>query len=151
CRVRMGHDWVSRRHARVRLDRGRVRLRDLGSTNGTLLNDRALPAAEVEARHGDRLQIGPYLFSFDLGTSPDGLIPRDEDILDWLGPGPLDDMEPSSEDATAHDLTTQVEALKVEVIQETLVVTPSDAHLVDDSTLDPLRDRLLALLERPTP
>lgn len=48
---------VSREHARVRREGRRVVLIDLGSTNGTLLNDERV-LAPVELRDGDRVSIG---------------------------------------------------------------------------------------------
>ena len=54
---------VSREHACVRREGWRVILEDLGSTNGTFLNDeRAL--TPVELRDGDRIEIGdvPLIF-----------------------------------------------------------------------------------------
>jgi diguanylate cyclase (GGDEF)-like protein len=47
----------------VRLAQGRVTLEDLGSRNGTYLNDRALQGP-VELRSGDRFQLGNVHFKF---------------------------------------------------------------------------------------
>lgn len=60
---------VSRRHARVELVDGRVLVDDLGSTNGTWLNDRRI--AEVTELHdGDRLRLGQIrLRYFDPSTA----------------------------------------------------------------------------------
>ncbi len=61
---------VSRRH--VTLDRtpeGYV-LRDVGSLNGTYLNQQRVDEAALH--HGDELQIGRYRLSFVLGTGPGG-------------------------------------------------------------------------------
>ena len=51
---------VSRHHATISSDpRGVVRLTDLGSTNGTYLNDRCLAAhASVRIKDGDRIRLG---------------------------------------------------------------------------------------------
>ena len=65
CRVRLDHESVSRRHCQIWFD-GRVfRLRDMGSTNGTLLNDAVVDEAEL--RHGDRLQVGRTVLRFIVG------------------------------------------------------------------------------------
>jgi pSer/pThr/pTyr-binding forkhead associated (FHA) protein len=42
---------------------------DLGSTNGTYLNDQAV-MGEQEAQNGDRLKIGPLLFDVCIETAP---------------------------------------------------------------------------------
>jgi diguanylate cyclase (GGDEF)-like protein len=54
---------LSRNHARLRFEGGRVRLEDLGSRNGTFVNDRAVRGA-AELRSGDRFQVGAVHFKF---------------------------------------------------------------------------------------
>lgn len=51
---------VSRHHARIWVEEGRVRLEDLGSTNGTRLNGELIHGP-VEVRTGDRLAIGGHV------------------------------------------------------------------------------------------
>ncbi|MEO5367260.1 MAG: FHA domain-containing protein [Magnetococcus sp. WYHC-3] len=55
---------LSRRHARLHLSsEGDITLEDLGSTNGTSLNDRLLEKGEgVSVVAGDRLRFGRFLF-----------------------------------------------------------------------------------------
>ena len=48
--------FLSRKHARMFLRDGRLFVEDLGSRNGTLLNDRVVEGAE-EARAGDRVKV----------------------------------------------------------------------------------------------
>jgi len=54
---------VSREHARVRREGWRVILEDLGSTNGTFLNDERV-LTSVELQDGDRITIGDVTFVF---------------------------------------------------------------------------------------
>ena len=49
---------VSRRHARLDLVRGVVYLADLGSSNGTFLNGKALSDESIEVRPGDDVDVG---------------------------------------------------------------------------------------------
>ncbi|HYQ01552.1 MAG TPA: GGDEF domain-containing protein [Polyangiaceae bacterium] len=56
-------DGVSRRHARIERRSDRLVVMDVGSTNGTLLNDAELSGI-VELRTGDRLQVGPTIFKY---------------------------------------------------------------------------------------
>jgi pSer/pThr/pTyr-binding forkhead associated (FHA) protein len=55
---------VSREHARVRREGWRVILEDLGSTNGTFLNDERV-LTSMELHDGDRITIGDVTFVFN--------------------------------------------------------------------------------------
>jgi anti-anti-sigma factor len=152
CRVRLNDNSISRRHATVRRRDGRVLLRDLGSRNGTLLNDRLIQDEEVEVRHGDRLRIGSRDFTFALDAAPSGECPPDEDeILSWLGLGGDEGAGQGAELATLHDSEARPGTVRCEVIEGVLVVTPFDSQLVDEASLEPLRAELLSVLERPLP
>jgi two-component system, cell cycle response regulator len=56
-------DGVSRRHARIEWRSDRLVIMDVGSTNGTLLNDAELSGI-VELSTGDRIQVGPTIFKY---------------------------------------------------------------------------------------
>src|SRR5689334_13041650 len=53
---------VSRQHARVRNDKGRWVLTDLGGRNGTLVNGRLV--GEVTLEHLDEIRVGDAFFKF---------------------------------------------------------------------------------------
>ena len=55
---------LSRSHARLRFAGNRVVLEDLGSRNGTFVNDRQVQGGPVELRSGDRFQVGSVHFKF---------------------------------------------------------------------------------------
>lgn len=56
------YDSVSRHHAEIRSDGARVLVRDLGSTNGTFVNDHRLdPYTDREVRSGDVLRFASTL------------------------------------------------------------------------------------------
>jgi serine/threonine protein kinase len=60
--------YVSRQHARILSDAGGYFLEDLGSANGTFLNDRRLPGGvPTRLRNGDRVRIGKVQCNFTLG------------------------------------------------------------------------------------
>jgi len=54
---------LSRTHARLRFAGGRVSIEDLGSRNGTFVNDRSV-RGNVELKSGDRFQLGAVHFKF---------------------------------------------------------------------------------------
>ncbi|MGX4731863.1 FHA domain-containing protein [Kitasatospora griseola] len=59
--LRLGDATVSRRHAELRFEGGDWMLYDLGSSNGTYVNDRRLAGSTV-VRPGDRLRFGRLAF-----------------------------------------------------------------------------------------
>jgi pSer/pThr/pTyr-binding forkhead associated (FHA) protein len=54
---------VSRRHARISLDADGVVIEDLGSKNGTYVNDRRV-SEPTPVANGDQVRIGSLLFTF---------------------------------------------------------------------------------------
>ncbi len=54
--IKLGDDGVSRKHARVVVDGAAVRIEDLGSSNGTLVNGAKVDMQQL--RDGDKIQIG---------------------------------------------------------------------------------------------
>jgi len=61
CELRYENRTVSRRHAAILVRQGRVLVCDLGSRNGTFVNEVPV-TGEREVRHDDRLRIGPLEF-----------------------------------------------------------------------------------------
>jgi hypothetical protein len=62
--IRLNDPYASSRHARVLLQGGVVVLEDLGSTNGTYLNEELL-AGVAPLHHGDRVRIGDSEFTYE--------------------------------------------------------------------------------------
>lgn len=68
--IQIPHDGVSRRHAEiVRAPDGALMLRDLGSTNGTIVN--GAPTQSHRLANGDRIQIGTVELEYRLATEPE--------------------------------------------------------------------------------
>lgn len=66
CDLVIDHRSVSKRHAAFRWDgkQGKCTVKDLGSTNGTYLNDSAIGQREVALRDGDIVSFGEVQFWF---------------------------------------------------------------------------------------
>jgi pSer/pThr/pTyr-binding forkhead associated (FHA) protein len=62
--VRLATSEVSRRHCAIRLRDGVVSVEDLGSRNGTQINDVTI-TKRTRLKSGDILRIGPMLFQFE--------------------------------------------------------------------------------------
>ena len=63
--IPLDDDAVSRRHARIAWTGSGYQVRDLGSTNGTYVNDQ--PVQEQTLRDGDQIKIGRSIFKFIFG------------------------------------------------------------------------------------
>ena len=62
CDVQLDQESVSRNHARINRQRATYVIRDLGSTNGTYVNDELVD--EVVLRDGDQIKVGRTIFKF---------------------------------------------------------------------------------------
>lgn len=62
--IRLNDGGVSRQHATIRRDGHLFWLSDLGSANGSFVNDVAVTTARA-LRHGDRIQLGTCVFTFE--------------------------------------------------------------------------------------
>jgi len=70
---------VSRRHCELNVEMGRLKIRDLGSRNGTYLNGQRVDQAEVAP--GDKIKIGPVVFAVQIDNQPAELSTLDSVIL----------------------------------------------------------------------
>lgn len=61
--IQIDHDSVSRQHVKVTVEEGRVSIEDVGSTNGTFLNDASLDG-KVGLRNNDLIKVGRTVFKF---------------------------------------------------------------------------------------
>lgn len=66
---------VSRRHCQLSFDGKTLKIRDLGSHNGTILNGQRVDESVVNA--GDALKIGPLAFIFQIDDKPESIVHPD--------------------------------------------------------------------------
>ena len=60
--LEFGDSTMSREHAAFEVVDDSMRLRDLGSTNGILVN--GAPVLSAKLKHGDRIELGEHTFQF---------------------------------------------------------------------------------------
>ncbi len=86
CALRANSDAISRRHCAIVRMNGRVTVRDLGSRNGTFVNDERIEK-EVPLSVGDELRVGPLKFRIaaaskapaaDAPSAPSGEQPKSQ-------------------------------------------------------------------------
>jgi diguanylate cyclase (GGDEF)-like protein len=73
CELQIDNPAISRRHAELEVSEERVTLRDLGSVNGSFVNDRRL-RGPVVLKDGDLLRLGKELLKFYDRHSLDALL-----------------------------------------------------------------------------
>jgi pSer/pThr/pTyr-binding forkhead associated (FHA) protein len=66
CQIQIDQESVSRNHCRIWFTGSGFLVRDLGSTNGTYVND-DLVEEEGRLRHGDQLKVGRTILKFIVG------------------------------------------------------------------------------------
>ncbi len=84
----LGHSLVSRQHCQLFEDGGRLKLRDLGSLNGTIKNGARI-TDETVLEPGDRFTVGPVTFEAVYGVMPrretsDSATSNSDDFSDTL-------------------------------------------------------------------
>jgi pSer/pThr/pTyr-binding forkhead associated (FHA) protein len=87
--IQLPHEKVSKHHAVLVTEAGDWVIEDLDSTNGTLVNGKAVQRAKLN--HGDSVKIGPFELFFEENAPTAG----------WA-PSHILDLSPEVHDATLH-------------------------------------------------
>ena len=109
CGIRLASNDVSRKHCRLCWKSGQLYVSDLGSQNGTLVNDQVL-TDEVALHPGDRLQIAKLILQVSGSTESKPQPPTspsqkesaakgpltDDDIANWLEQDELEEADSAS-------------------------------------------------------
>src|SRR4051812_38697468 len=69
CALRAGSDAISRQHCAITRHENGYTVRDLGSRNGTYVNDERI-SSEVPLKAGNELRVGPLKFRVDVIAEP---------------------------------------------------------------------------------
>ncbi len=149
-RVRLNDTEVSRKHAElIRTPEG-YRLKDIGSANGTYVNNRAIH--DVLLQSGDQIQVGQSLLLYSIGRAEPGPI---SDLAQRINLITRQDMELSSAivqtigETEGSRILTQPEKADVPFLRANLGILyeaiQAVSHILD---LDQLLDRILELIFR---
>ncbi len=156
CKIRIASEDVSKQHCRLKHIDGQIHLKDLGSRNGTFVNEVRI-AEDVVLKAGDTLRVGPMAFMISEGktaaasaraasaetSAPAGAAsgsehPADDDLIAaWLSEG--GDAEKSGQDTT--------------VVIPSAGQTPSQQQKppeppVEDKHMQSIRDEARAIISR---
>jgi predicted component of type VI protein secretion system len=80
CHLRPESEFVSRHHCVLLLDDYTLRIRDLGSKNGTFVNGRRIGTSETILLHDDMISIGEMIGQIDLSQAGVVLPPRAPEV-----------------------------------------------------------------------
>jgi len=70
CQLAVDSSFVSRHHCVFLMDEYTVRIRDLGSKNGTFVNEEPVRSGERILTHGDTIRVGDLIIRFELSVGP---------------------------------------------------------------------------------
>lgn len=148
CHLRPKSDLISRHHCVLLLENDTLVVRDLGSRNGTFVNEERV-APERELQSGDRLKVGPLEFEVKLVASTGSKkLPRvtsvkeaasrtatgsqtdDVDVSQWLTSPGLDSAPPEPDDVPDEAAETrEIEAADTEEInlRATCIMPPNSS------------------------
>ena len=99
CELRIPLSSVSRQHCEISVDGDTVRLKDLGSSNGTYHNSIRVQEAELEP--GDEIVVGPVVFTVVI----DGIPANIEPVHSIVGHDDSHDSAMTSAGDLSHGLT----------------------------------------------
>src|SRR5215475_13486134 len=85
CAIRTDDGMVSRRHSQIRMEGGRYVVEDLGSANGTHLNNQRVQKQAIG--HGDMIQCGSLVLRFVDESGMPGVVPQQQQIPGASPPG----------------------------------------------------------------
>jgi phage tail-like protein len=98
----LAHGLVSRRHAQIYCDREPYRIADLGSSNGTAVNDIPLPPNEARELHdGDVISIGPFTLRYEAPRAIETAQPVEAEPGAMAAPAPPQQEEAEVEEVPA--------------------------------------------------
>jgi pSer/pThr/pTyr-binding forkhead associated (FHA) protein len=73
CDLRIPITTVSRRHCQLCVNNQSLKIRDLGSRNGTFVNGKRIEEATIKP--GDNITIGPLIFALQIDGQPKEFVP----------------------------------------------------------------------------
>ncbi len=135
CHLRPASPAISNRHCEVFARDGGMFVRDLGSTNGTLVND-APVTGEREVKSGDRLKVGPLDFTIKVTATKSDSTPL---------PNALKSVPAGKTGSTGSLKSVPAAAPKPTALPKPVVLPPVTAPAAKDSSDDEMAAMLLGM------
>jgi pSer/pThr/pTyr-binding forkhead associated (FHA) protein len=132
CDIRIPLTEVSRQHAEFRLRGADLHLKDLGSANGTFVNNKRIK--ETKLAPGDRVIIGPVVFTVQLDGQPVDVKPVKTKLRRRRAAAPGDGQKPGAPPAATAADDALVSADELDPISALEALASS----ADQTAIDPL-------------
>ncbi len=126
CDIRIPVTEVSRRHAEFRINDEEVSVKDLGSSNGTYVNNKRVKQSALSA--GDHVVIGPVVFTLQIDGEPTELRPVKTKLKRHDSTGIQPEQDPLPGEAAIDDELDPISALE------------ALASSADQTAIDPFDD-----------
>ncbi|MFN7875800.1 MAG: ATP-binding protein [Pirellula sp.] len=126
CDIHFSDTETSRNHAEIECVNGEFRLRDLGSSNGTFVNQ--LRVSESVLHHGDRIQIGRQTLLFIHRPVPFETKPRSIEIVQAIGGDASQIVGRLSADESAIDQTADWRSAVIPITASEALNTDTPGH-----------------------
>lgn len=135
CDLRIPLGEVSRQHAVLMIASDTVSLRDLGSANGTYVNNQRITEQELDA--GDHIVIGPVVFTVQIDGLPKDVRPVQTRLESRTGtPGPVIAQNTSKSQADVEDFLLDDDEDPISELEALAASDETAALNLDDSDLD---------------
>ncbi len=142
CDLQIPLTSISKKHCQLNITDNVLRIRDLGSRNGTRLNGKRITEAVVQA--GDYINIGPVSFALQIDGNPETIKPppipektkaKKEGLKDTADEqfANVEDLELGDSTATAQGLKPAAEESGLGQEEVALLLDDSDIMMSDDS------------------
>jgi pSer/pThr/pTyr-binding forkhead associated (FHA) protein len=135
CDLRIPLAEISRQHAILMMEGETVTLRDMGSANGTYVNNQRITEQELEA--GDHIVIGPVVFTVQIDGVPADVRPVQTRLESRAAKsGPVVAQAGSKAEANVDDFLLDDEGDPISELEALAASDETAALDLDDSDLD---------------
>lgn len=139
CHMRPNNDLVSRHHCVFNLDEYSLRLRDLGSTNGTFVNDEQI-RGQVELKTGDRVRIGKLELEVTVReVAPVAALPEEPEVPTHLPGETIPDPALAYDDDQAYEPGNEEVEPGSETTYDTGILAEGDTNYYPPQQAPPLQ------------
>jgi predicted component of type VI protein secretion system len=128
CHLCAGSSAVSRQHCAILRTDNRVSVKDLGSRNGTLVNDHKIDG-ETELSSGDEITVGPLKFMITISTGINNVKqPQVKSVAEAVERVAERAAEPQGSDTSVDDISKWLLAPDASALNETQTIRIDDTN-----------------------